>query len=193
MSKKRILFSDLTKIAFNISFTSFGGGSTAIPLIRKLVVEEQNMISQEEFDTMAIMCNVFPGPVITQLLALIGYKVGGIKGVFAILWPIVTLVPVLFVIAVVIFQKILPVEILEKISIALIPTILFLTTDYMVTIMQKIISQNKLEKKWLVSVTFSIIGVVLLYVLPTSMAIIAYIAILCVYALLLMQRDKGVN
>lgn len=62
------------------SLFSFGGGPAAIPLIKKEVVENFKLMSEEEFyETMAIG-NTLPGPIITKLAGYIGYKVGGIWG-----------------------------------------------------------------------------------------------------------------
>lgn len=62
------------------SLFSFGGGPAAIPLIKKEVVENYNLMTEEEFiETMAIG-NTLPGPIITKLAGYIGYKVGGVWG-----------------------------------------------------------------------------------------------------------------
>lgn len=82
------------------SLFSFGGGPVAIPLIKKEVVENYNLMSEEEFiETMAIG-NTLPGPIITKLAGYIGYKVGGIWGLLnatiASVMPSVLMMALLF-------------------------------------------------------------------------------------------------
>lgn len=68
-------------IAFGrANILGYGGGPSAIPLVKAEVVDTFKWLSDAEFaDTLAIG-NTLPGPIATKMAAYIGYKVGGVSG-----------------------------------------------------------------------------------------------------------------
>ncbi|KEO84858.1 chromate transporter [Tumebacillus flagellatus] len=58
----------------------YGGGPSAIPLIRTEVVERYHWLSDQEFADALAIANTLPGPIATKLSAFVGYKVAGILG-----------------------------------------------------------------------------------------------------------------
>lgn len=61
----------------------YGGGPSAIPLVRNEVVTNFKWLTDAEFaDTLAIG-NTLPGPIATKMATYIGYKVGGPMGAVA--------------------------------------------------------------------------------------------------------------
>lgn len=58
----------------------YGGGPSAIPLIRTEVVERYHWLTDQEFTDALAIANTLPGPIATKLSAFVGYKVAGVLG-----------------------------------------------------------------------------------------------------------------
>jgi len=58
----------------------YGGGPSAIPLIRYEAVERFKWMNDDEFAEVLALGNALPGPIATKMAAYIGYKVKGKMG-----------------------------------------------------------------------------------------------------------------
>lgn len=67
---------------FRSGILGFGGGPAAIPLVHKEVVETFGMMTDEEFTDVLSIGNTLPGPIATKMAGYIGYRVGGVLGLF---------------------------------------------------------------------------------------------------------------
>lgn len=67
---------------FRSGILGFGGGPAAIPLVHKEVVETFGFMTDEEFTDVLAIGNTLPGPIITKMAGYIGYRAGGILGLF---------------------------------------------------------------------------------------------------------------
>lgn len=65
-----------------IGFIGFGGGSALVPVIEKEVVDEQHLISKEEYDKDVVVASVTPGALPMEIAAGIGKRCYGIRGMF---------------------------------------------------------------------------------------------------------------
>ena len=63
-----------------IGIQSFGGGSATLYLIRRVVVEQQEWLADEEFTRYWGICQIAPGINILGLVTLIGFHVSGALG-----------------------------------------------------------------------------------------------------------------
>jgi chromate transporter len=63
----------------------YGGGPSAIPLIRAEVVEKYSWLTDQEFTDALAIANTLPGPIATKLSAFVGYKVAGVLGAISAL------------------------------------------------------------------------------------------------------------
>lgn len=190
---KRAKLSEIFMVSMQIGFTAFGGGASLISFVRKVVVDDKEWIESDTFDQMAIVANIFPGPVIIQLLALIHYKTRGIMGVIASLVPIVFFIPLVFVGSVTLFESVIPQNVLHKITLALIPFILLLTSEYIYTLYRAQLKRNKQKRDWLVTFLLTSIAVLLLYIgLPTSIVILVYLVLIIIYATVIFKKEKRV-
>lgn len=73
------------KLFFSFAFMSltlFGGGYVFIPVIQKLVVNNQGWVTHKEFIDGIAIGQVTPGPILITS-AFIGYKVAGLLGAFS--------------------------------------------------------------------------------------------------------------
>lgn len=64
-------------IMFKIGCIGFGGGNAIVPIMKKELVEDNNYISEEEFEKAVIVANLTPGALPVELAANIGKKVNG--------------------------------------------------------------------------------------------------------------------
>lgn len=84
---------------FFIGLQSFGGGTATNALIRRVAVEQQGWMSEEEFARESSLCPLVPGMNLLALTGLIGQRVAGIPGVavslLGLLLPSVTMTLIL--------------------------------------------------------------------------------------------------
>lgn len=176
--QKNITLSELLIFSLTVGFTSFGGGANTIPLIRKIAVEEKRYVDNETFDTMATMATVFPGPIITQLLALIAYKNRRVLGVITVLSPIIFLLPLLFYIFISVFESYFDKKILQTLTYACVPTILFLMYTYIRSLCVSLYSTIHTKRTIGILSIYSLCALMLLYYFSASFAVLGYVTIL---------------
>ncbi|MGL4367878.1 MAG: chromate transporter [Brevinemataceae bacterium] len=63
-----------------VGLTTFGGGSSFIPIVQKESVEINHWLSEAEFIDAVAFSQSLPGPVLTKLASFVGYKAGGWLG-----------------------------------------------------------------------------------------------------------------
>lgn len=67
---------------FKIGAFTLGGGYAMIPLIQKEVVDKRKWLEENEFVEMLAIAQSSPGPIALNTAIFVGYKAGGIKGVW---------------------------------------------------------------------------------------------------------------
>ncbi len=67
---------------FRSGILGFGGGPATIPLVQKEVVGTFGLMTDEEFSDVLAIGNTLPGPIATKMAGYIGYRVGGVLGLF---------------------------------------------------------------------------------------------------------------
>ncbi len=70
----------LFRIWSGIGLQSFGGGATTLYLMRKVVVEEQHWLSDEEYALYWGIVQIAPGINILGHTVLVGWKIAGLAG-----------------------------------------------------------------------------------------------------------------
>jgi chromate transporter len=63
-----------------IGIQSFGGGSATLFIIRRVVVEQREWLTDDEFSRYWGICQITPGINILGLVILIGFRVAGMAG-----------------------------------------------------------------------------------------------------------------
>lgn len=185
----KIRLRDIFISSMQIGFSAFGGGASMISFVRKMYVDDKQWIESDVFDQIAIIANILPGPVILQLLALIHYKTRGFKGVIVALIPFVFIIPSVFVIAVSVFEQLIPEALLHKITLALVPFILLLTSEYIYVLFNAQINRNKTPRDWIATAIFTIFAIVLLLIgMTTTIVIFSYLSAVIAYAMYLHYR-----
>jgi chromate transporter len=67
-------------VALYYGFAGFGGGYSVLAQLRRDLVEKRQWLSAEEFLVLAELSKSLPGTPATSLLALLGQRVGGVRG-----------------------------------------------------------------------------------------------------------------
>ncbi|WP_041061800.1 chromate transporter [Jeotgalibacillus campisalis] len=67
---------------FRVGIFGFGGGPASITLVHKEVVKHYKWMNEEEFSDVLALGNAMPGPIATKMAGYIGYRVGGLTGLF---------------------------------------------------------------------------------------------------------------
>ena len=78
-----IKMSKLSNLLFTmmkIGAIGFGGGNALVPVIEKSVVEEEKLITAEEFEEDILVANITPGALPLEIAGGIGKRVWGKKG-----------------------------------------------------------------------------------------------------------------
>jgi chromate transporter len=75
----------LTPTELFISFSKIGmsGFGGVLPWARRTLVEQDKILTSEEFSSILGICQIVPGPNIVNLAVCIGSRFGGAKGAFA--------------------------------------------------------------------------------------------------------------
>lgn len=66
---------------FRIGGQSFGGGSSTLLLIRRVVVEQYGWVSNEEVTATWAICQIPPGINLLALTTVLGWRLGGLSGI----------------------------------------------------------------------------------------------------------------
>lgn len=74
-----------------IGLVGYGGGPASIPLVQKEFVENKQYITEDELIELVGICNMLPGPLITKVAAVVGYrkkgKIGALVSVMGMILP----------------------------------------------------------------------------------------------------------
>lgn len=97
MSERRVAVWRIALCFNHIALASFGGGLSAWS--RRLVVEQQGWLSDEEFLSAVTICRVLPGANQVNLAVFVGTKLRGLTGAVAAVTGL-TLMPVLIVLGI---------------------------------------------------------------------------------------------
>ncbi len=68
------------RVALFYGFAGFGGGYSVLAQLRRDLVERRRWLSSDEFLVLAELSKSLPGTPATALLALVGQRVGGVRG-----------------------------------------------------------------------------------------------------------------
>lgn len=102
MSKKLKRYLLLFLYTMRISAFTFGGGYVIVSLMKKQFVDKLGWVEEEEMLDYTALAQSSPGPIAVNAAILVGYRIGGVPGVFAsiigtILPPLVLLTAISFV------------------------------------------------------------------------------------------------
>lgn len=84
-----ILYKNLFIAFFRSGMLGYGGGLSAIPLMKNEVVENFEWMNEEEFSDILALANTLPGPINTKLAGYIGWRLARWPGMLVALFAAV--------------------------------------------------------------------------------------------------------
>ncbi len=75
-----VSFSEATGVWARIGILSFGGPAAQIALMHRMVVEERQWLSEQQFLSALSFCMLLPGPEAMQLATYAGWRLHGVRG-----------------------------------------------------------------------------------------------------------------
>ncbi|MFS0781750.1 chromate transporter [Bacillus sp. 1P06AnD] len=75
-----MIYKELFMAFFRVGMLGYGGGPSAIPLIKIEAVDGYKWMGDEEFSDLIALANALPGPIATKLAGYIGYRQKGWLG-----------------------------------------------------------------------------------------------------------------
>ncbi len=159
-----------------VGMLTFGGGSSAAPVIRKETVENRGYVTEEEFIDIIASANMLPGPSMAQMAAIIGYKQKGILGAIvaslAIIMPMVILFSVFAVVLVAYVDPDLLSRLVEPAIMVISASLLLLSKDIFLAISKDV---NKIFATLVAVISFVLI--VLFGVHPSILIVSVFVGV----------------
>lgn len=97
MKMKEIIYIFLTFL--KIGATAFGGYMSLVAIVQKQLVEIDHRLKEEDLLDAISLTSMLPGPVAVNVIAYVGYRLGGVAGAIAaflgIILPALSLVIIL--------------------------------------------------------------------------------------------------
>jgi chromate transporter len=78
--KERPPLAAVFRVALYYGFAGFGGGYSVLAQLRRDLVERRRWLTEEDFLVLAELSKSLPGTPATNLIALLGQQVGGVRG-----------------------------------------------------------------------------------------------------------------
>lgn len=170
-----------------IAFSSFGGGASAIPVIKTEYSDIRKWVGEDEFSDMVVLANLLPGPTIIQLVLLVSRKQGGWLGAIAGLTAISIPIPALVIIILTLLKKWVLPEYLAKITFSVLPAVIFMLLSFIAEYFKK----SSVKIGFHITLLLSVISFVLTRFLSINTAVIFLSAIAAIALLSLATRHKG--
>lgn len=99
---------------FKVGLFTIGGGYAMLPIIEQELVKSTNMLSMEEVVENYTLAQTLPGVIASNAAALIGYKLGRLKGAIAAVLGVITPSIIIIIFIAAIFKKIEHLEIVQS-------------------------------------------------------------------------------
>src|SRR5699024_7034282 len=93
-----IIYWELFYANFIANMLGYGGGPATLPLLKKEIVDNYGLLTNQEFSEVVAFGNGLPGPIATKMAAFIGYDQAGILGALISLFA--TVAPTLIILIV---------------------------------------------------------------------------------------------
>lgn len=163
----------LFKLFTLIGLTTFGGGSSVVPILDKVLVKQYKVISEEKLLEAVTISNVLPGPSMIQMASSIGYSVNKFKGATVCAVAISTPSMILFTLIMVTISKYFNPEFIFELTL-----VIFVILG--ISLVETSIKISNVRK------TFDFLNIIIPFILisnfniNTSLIIVVYIIIFCI-------------
>lgn len=163
---------------FRSSILGYGGGPSTIPLVHTEVVKNFKWLDDDEFSDLLALGNTLPGPINTKMAGYIGYRVGGLVGLFNAIIATVMPTVLLMILLIGFLSSFRDSAIVQGMTEAILPVVGVM----MATLTYSFVKQAKKELGWKPSVVLIVISIIAAGFLGIHPALL--ILILFIYALL---------
>src|SRR5699024_12639989 len=93
-----IIYWELFYANFIANMLGYGGGPATLPLLKKEIVANYGLLTNQEFSEVVAFGNGLPGPIATKMAAFIGYDQAGILGALISLFSAVATTLIIFLV-----------------------------------------------------------------------------------------------
>jgi chromate transporter len=180
----KVKFWDIFVAFFRSGMLGYGGGLSAIPLMKREVVDTYKWMEDDEFSDILALANTLPGPINTKMSGYIGWRVGGFWGLLCALMGTVLPTVILMIILLTVLHAYKDKPWVNGMSKAVVPIagvmLGVLTWDF--------VKKSKSSMGWMATVILIVISIVVMQILHIHPAIL--IAALLVSALLSKKKKE---
>lgn len=175
---------------FKVGMLGYGGGPSSIPLVHKEVVGNYKWMNDDEFSDVLALANTLPGPIATKLAGYIGYRVGGVLGIFNA--TLSTIIPTILLM-IVLLKSISTFRHLEWVS-GMTKAVVPVVGVMLAVLTWEFMANARKGMGWIKTIIFSVVSLILLQLLNVNPGIL--IAVLIATALIrkgdkAKKKDKG--
>lgn len=96
---KRVTHFEMFTFIIGLSFVSFGGGYITIPMLRKKLVLEKEILTEEQLQDLAAIAQSSPGSISCSLSTGVAYEIGGLSMMLTVF--LASILPPLFIISII--------------------------------------------------------------------------------------------
>jgi len=174
-------------VAFTRSgLLGYGGGPSAIPLIKQEAVDRYHWMTADEFGDVLALSNALPGPINTKLAGYIGYRVGGIAGMLVATLATVLPTVLLMIVLLVFLTSLQDQPWVKGMTRAVVPVIGVM----LLTMAWEFLKKAQETLGWLKSIGLTAVSLVLLVFADVHPAIL--IAVILIYVLVRPVKQQGI-
>lgn len=167
---------------FRSGMLGYGGGLSAIPLMRHEVVDTFKWMDEEEFADVLALANTLPGPINTKLAGYIGWRVGGWVGMLNALIAAVIPTLILMILLLTVLNAYKDKPWVQGMAKGVIPV-----AGVMIgSLAWGFIRLSKQLMGWVPTIILSVVSIVVMQVLGIHPAFL----ILGIFIMIFVQRDK---
>ena len=157
---------------FYIGAQSFGGGSSTLFLIRRVMVEQRGWISDDEVTKAWAICQLPPGINLLALTTLLGWRLAGIRGIAAALGGLLVPSVTITIVATAIYRSVQDMRVVQAALQGVIPATIGLGILMSWQLARPLLAVSRAENWWSFVLSIALIGGSSLAVLISDLPII---------------------
>nr|WP_236838676.1 chromate transporter [Caldalkalibacillus salinus] len=169
---------------FRSGILGYGGGPSSIPLVHQEVVVRYQWMTDEEFSDVLALGNTLPGPIATKMAGYIGYRVGGLVGLFTALTATVLPTVLLMLLLIGFLSSYRDSRVVQGMTQAVAPVVGVM----LAVLAYSFFKQSRKSLGWVTTIILTVVSLLAYTALSIHPAIV--IGALIIYALLAKNKKK---
>jgi len=162
---------------FKVGLFTIGGGYAMLPIIEQELVKSKNLLTMEEVVESYTLAQTLPGVIASNAAALIGYKLGRIKGAITCVLGVITPSIIIIIVIAMLFSKIEHLEVVQNAFVGIRVVVLALLVDSLTRLVKVAIFDKKTLIIAILSfccVMFSLLNPILVIFAGAGLGVIIY-------------------